>query len=64
MSTHSTKREISNLQQDAPVAILPTLSNEEVLPIEVITEKKHFNKEKDVVKPFFLYPRDGLYGLL
>lgn len=63
MSTNSTNREISSLQQDAPVAILPTLSNNEEAKIEAPLEVKS-TKSNNLTKPFYLYPRDGLYGLL
>ncbi|MGV3546137.1 MAG: hypothetical protein ACO1N4_03675 [Pedobacter sp.] len=64
MSANSTNREIFNLQQDAPVDLLPTLSNQEVLPTENFTELTSLSEKKELIKPFFLYKRDGLYGLL
>ncbi|SOD12582.1 hypothetical protein [Pedobacter xixiisoli] len=61
MSTNSADREMSRLQQDAPVATLPKLSNSEISE-HIISEKvKLIN---DTTQPFFLYPKDGLYGLL
>ncbi len=63
MSIESKDREMSKLQQDAPVATLPTLPNSEAVSTEMSMVAKTL-KNKDEVKPFFLYPRDGLYGLL
>lgn len=61
MSTHSMDREMSKLQQDAPVAILPELPDTK----EIIVEPEKLIKSvKEVSKPFYLSPRDGLYGLL
>ncbi len=61
MSANSMDREMSKLQQDAPVAILPELPNTN----EMIAELEKPSKSlKEVNKPFFLSPPDGLYGLL
>jgi len=60
MSKNSTDTNVSKLQQDAPVSTLPQLSNSSTQPITSLTE----NNSKESTKPFFLYPKDGLYGLL
>lgn len=61
MSTNSMDREMSKLQQDAPVANLPMLPNTEEITVKPEKEPK---LAKETIKPFFLSPRDGLYGLL
>lgn len=61
MSANSMDREMSKLQQDAPVANLPMLPNTEEIMVEPETKAK---LPKETAKPFFLSPPDGLYGLL
>lgn len=61
MSANSRDKEMSKLQQDAPVNTLPKLSNTEFANRESMAKAKMIN---DNTKPFFLYPKDGLYGLL
>jgi len=61
MSTNSTDKELSKLQQDAPVNTLPKLSNTTFVSSETTSKAKIIT---DTTKPFFLYPKDGLYGLL
>lgn len=61
MATHSKNDEMAKLQQDAPVAMLPTLPNVEEINTET---EKQAKATKETPRPFFLYPRDGLYGLL
>lgn len=52
---------MSKLQQDAPVVILPKLPNTEEIAVEF---EKQARSPKETIKPFFLSPPDGLYGLL
>lgn len=59
MSTEPRDQEMSQLQQDLPVSTLPELSGSKFMKSETKAESI-----KDTTKPFFLYPRDGLYGLL
>ncbi|MFN0254084.1 hypothetical protein [Pedobacter ureilyticus] len=61
MSKNSADTNVSKLQQDAPVSTLPQLSNSSTQPVTSLKENKSSN---ETTKPFFLYPKDGLYGLL
>ncbi|WAC39659.1 hypothetical protein [Pedobacter sp. SL55] len=61
MPNNSTDTNVSKLQQDAPVSALPQLSNSSVQSVTVSTNGK---SSTELPKPFFLYPKDGLYGLL
>ena len=61
MSANSRDKEISKLQQDAPVNTLPKLSDTAFVSSETTPKSKITT---DTTKPFFLYPKDGLYGLL
>jgi len=61
MSKNTTDTNVSKLQQDAPVNTLPQLSNSSAQPVTTSTQN---NSSNESTKPFFLYPKDGLYGLL
>lgn len=61
MPNNSTDTNVSKLQQRAPVSALPQLSNSSVQSVTVSTNGK---SSTELPKPFFLYPKDGLYGLL
>ncbi|SOD14050.1 hypothetical protein [Pedobacter xixiisoli] len=54
------QREISQLQQDKP-ADQNQLVNKEINVAPKVKRPKLIDEN---TKPFFLYPRDGLYGLL
>ncbi|MFN0292393.1 hypothetical protein [Pedobacter helvus] len=61
MSKNSTDTNVSKLQQDAPVSALPQLSNSSA---QSVTTSIKNSSSAELPKPFFLYPKDGLYGLL
>lgn len=54
------QRDISQLQQDKP-ADQVQLANSKVNGLPKISRPKVIDEN---TKPFFLYPRDGLFGLL